>query len=39
MSNRTFVLILVVVAIVVLAAVMMHTPGGQSLMRTVHGSR
>jgi len=37
MSNRTFVIVLVVVAIVVGLAVLFHTPGGQSVIRTMHG--
>jgi len=37
MSNRTFVIVLVVVAILVGLAVLFHTPGGQSVIRAVHG--
>jgi uncharacterized membrane protein YbhN (UPF0104 family) len=42
MSNRTFVIILIVVGIIVAAALVMHTPGGRGLtqsMRSLHGSR
>lgn len=37
MSNRTFVIVFVIVAIIVALAVLMHTPGGQSVVRAVHG--
>jgi hypothetical protein len=37
MSNRTFLLILVVVGLIVAAAVVMHTPEGVRWMRALHG--
>ena len=37
MSNRVFIIVLIVVAITVGLAVLFHTPGDQSVMRAVHG--
>ena len=37
MSNRTFVIVVLVVAAIVGLAVLMHTPGGVRMMRAVHG--
>jgi uncharacterized membrane protein YbhN (UPF0104 family) len=37
MNNRTFLLILVVVGLIVAAAVIMHTPAGVGFMRSMHG--
>jgi hypothetical protein len=37
MSNRAFLIVLVVVAIVVGLAVLFHTPGGVKIMRSMHG--
>jgi uncharacterized membrane protein YbhN (UPF0104 family) len=37
MSNRTFVIVLLVVAALVGVAVVMHTPGGVRMLRSLHG--
>ena len=37
MSAKVFLVILIVVALLVGVAVLMHTPGGHDLMRAVHG--
>jgi preprotein translocase subunit SecG len=37
MSNRAFLIVLVIVAIVVGLAVLFHTPGGVQVLRSMHG--
>jgi preprotein translocase subunit SecG len=37
MSNRAFLIVLVIVAIVVGLAVLFHTPGGAQILRSMHG--
>jgi hypothetical protein len=37
MNNRTFVIVLVVVGLIVAAAIALHTPGGVSVMRALAG--
>jgi preprotein translocase subunit SecG len=37
MSNRTFLIVLLVVAALVGLAVVMHTPGGARMLRSMHG--
>jgi hypothetical protein len=37
MSNRVFLIVLIVVAIVVGLAVLFHTPGGVQILRSMHG--
>jgi preprotein translocase subunit SecG len=37
MSNRTFLIVVVVIALVVGLAVMLHTPGGARFMQSLHG--
>lgn len=37
MSTRTFVIVLAVLALLVGIAMVFHTPGGQSVLRAVHG--
>jgi preprotein translocase subunit SecG len=37
MSNRAFLVVVVIVAIVVGLAVLFHTPGGVQILRSMHG--
>lgn len=37
MSNRAFLIVLVIVAIVVGLAALLHTPGGVQILRSLHG--
>jgi len=37
MSNRSFLIVVVIVAIVVGLAVLFHTPGGVQILRSMHG--
>jgi len=37
MSNRTFVIVFVVVVALVGLAVLMHSPGGARMVRSMHG--
>jgi uncharacterized membrane protein YbhN (UPF0104 family) len=37
-SNRTFVIVLVIVVALVALAVAMHTPGGVGVMRSMRGA-
>jgi preprotein translocase subunit SecG len=37
MSNRAFLIVLVIVAIVVGLAVLFHTSGGVQILRSMHG--
>jgi preprotein translocase subunit SecG len=37
MSNRAFLIVLVIVAIAVGLAVLFHTPGGAQILRSMHG--
>jgi hypothetical protein len=37
MSNRTFIIVMVVVAAIVGLAALIHTPGGVRMLRAMHG--